>query len=253
MLFSVVTIVRNDRAGIQRTMRSVRSQDFQKYEYILIDGASTDGTLQYINENCGAGTIVSSAPDKGIYDAMNKGLSLASGKYILFMNAGDTFADADTLTKVSQHLGDADVVYGDAIEILDGIEFKKKSRGIENINSGMFANHQSIYYKIDFARKFNILYELKYKIAADYAFTCRFIASGATSKYFSEWLCKFDMQGASNKNKKLGREENWRIQREILGVKLHQRILNRCRYVAAALLSAWIPGIYARGRYAQRN
>lgn len=114
--FSIITIVYNDAVGLERTFKSVQSQTHKNYEHIIIDGASTDGTSAVIEKYRDDKTRVTSEPDKGIYDAMNKGLRLVEGDYFQCLNAGDTYALVDNLENISTllHAHHADVIYGDS-------------------------------------------------------------------------------------------------------------------------------------------
>src|SRR5512147_620337 len=94
---SIITVVRNDHAGLAITMDSVAAQDYADREYVIVDGASTDGTVEVIRRRAAEVTRWISEPDSGIYQAMNKGVRAAAGEYVCFMNAGDRFASADTL------------------------------------------------------------------------------------------------------------------------------------------------------------
>ncbi len=97
---SIITIVYNDAKGLERTIKSVINQTFTDYEYIIIDGGSTDGTIEIIKKYSAQITKWISEPDKGIYDAMNKGIKMADGEWISMMNAGDIFADSHVLRQV---------------------------------------------------------------------------------------------------------------------------------------------------------
>ncbi|WP_370526631.1 glycosyltransferase [Pedobacter sp. HDW13] len=97
---TVITIVYNNVRDIERTLKSVLNQTYKKIEYIVIDGASTDGTLQVVEQYKNQVSKIVSEPDKGIYDAMNKGLAIATGDYVLFMNSGDELYDQHTVEDV---------------------------------------------------------------------------------------------------------------------------------------------------------
>ncbi|QEC52081.1 glycosyl transferase family 2 [Anseongella ginsenosidimutans] len=114
---SVITVTFNCRELLPRTLESVQAQAFSSIEHIIVDGASTDGTLELIRENEAYLGAWISEPDKGIYDAMNKGLRMARGKYVLFLNAGDTFYSEGTLLEVfsAPAAGEASIVSGEAI------------------------------------------------------------------------------------------------------------------------------------------
>src|ERR1700722_6602734 len=117
-LLSVITIVYNNVKGIERTMLSVLSQTYPNIEYIVVDGLSNDGTLGVIMKYENRIAKFSSEKDDGIYDAMNKGLDLATGDYVIFMNSGDEFFDADTVAAVFASGDDADIYYGET-EMID--------------------------------------------------------------------------------------------------------------------------------------
>lgn len=118
---SVITVCYNAGASIETTLVSVASQSYSNVEYIVVDGASSDSTLDIIDKFKDNIDIFVSEPDSGVYDAMNKGVSLASGDYIIMMNAGDTFFNSDTLTRAAALMTDpeVDVYYGDCVEILE--------------------------------------------------------------------------------------------------------------------------------------
>ena len=113
-LFSIITITFNAAGTLPATLRSVELQTFTDYEYLIVDGASTDGTVA-IAQHSAAVSSVTSEPDKGLYDAMNKGLRKARGCYLVFLNAGDAFHEPDTLQKIADSIekNDSDIVYGE--------------------------------------------------------------------------------------------------------------------------------------------
>ncbi len=111
-LISIITIVKNDREGLRRTLASVACQSFTDYEHIVIDGGSVDGGVAVIHAHAGRLSHWISEPDGGIADAFNKGLRLASGQWLNFLNAGDCFVDADVLARVVPHLPEAAIVTG---------------------------------------------------------------------------------------------------------------------------------------------
>src|SRR5476651_1350657 len=119
---SVITIVYNNVRDIERTMLSVLNQTFGNIEYIIIDGASTDGTLEVIKRYQNRIAKLISEKDEGIYDAMNKGLTIATGDYVLFMNSGDEFYATDTVEKVFASAPGADIYYGETEMMSDNDE-----------------------------------------------------------------------------------------------------------------------------------
>ena len=108
---SIITINYNNLAGLQRTVESVMSQTWQEFEYIVIDGGSTDGSAEYLESQTDKITYWGSESDTGIYNAMNKGIAKATGEYLLFLNSGDHFNDTFSLQKVQKQLINEDVIY----------------------------------------------------------------------------------------------------------------------------------------------
>lgn len=118
MRITVVTVCYNAEALIEETIKSVLAQTHDELEYIIIDGKSTDATMDIVRKYASGISKIVSEPDKGIYDAMNKGIALATGEYINFMNAGDTFSSPDAVKKVAERIAaDCDIAYGDSIMI----------------------------------------------------------------------------------------------------------------------------------------
>lgn len=112
MKFSIITVNYNNREGLRRTIQSVINQTYTDYEYIIIDGESDDGSVDVIKEYGSHITYWVSERDKGVYNAMNKGILQAKGTYINFMNSGDTFFDQNILAKVSHEISDVDILVG---------------------------------------------------------------------------------------------------------------------------------------------
>ena len=127
MKLSIITVNLNDKEGLKRTMDSVFSQSFTDYEYIVVDGGSTDGSVELIIE---AGDKVAkwvSEPDTGIYNAMNKGIGMASGEYVNFLNAGDWYVDG-ILNDIFSKNRNADILYGDQYFIREGGKLQLKTK-----------------------------------------------------------------------------------------------------------------------------
>ena len=186
--FTVVTITYNAEKVVQRTLQSVLTQTYEDVEHLIIDGASTDGTLAlaqaYKRESdasgCGHKVIVRSEPDEGIYDAMNKGLTQAAGNYVVFMNAGDFFPQADTLEQIARRcrLNELPsdelpaVLYGDT-NIVDGegrFLHPRRLRPPQQLSwrsfrHGMLVCHQAFYARTDLAK--NLQYDTRYRYSAD--------------------------------------------------------------------------------------
>lgn len=108
---SIITVNYNNLIGLQKTVESVRSQTWQEFEHIIIDGCSTDGSTIYLEQNTNLFTYWVSEQDKGVYHAMNKGIAKATGTYLLFLNSGDHFFSTKSLEKHSQEINDKDIIY----------------------------------------------------------------------------------------------------------------------------------------------
>jgi len=185
-LVSVITVVLNDNRHIASTIESVLSQTYQNREYIIIDGGSTDGTVDIIRKYENELSYWMSEPDKGLYDAMNKGTCLAKGEWISYMNSGDLFSSNDILNKIFSdnynYIYNKDVIYSDVIAKMEK-EFKyRKARKIRSFWRGLPFSHQSHFVKTSLAK--NKLFNLEYKISADYDFLYSVYKNNASFYYF---------------------------------------------------------------------
>ena len=220
------------------------------FEWVIVDGGSTDGTAQLAMGLDEAYASAVSQPDKGIFDAMNKGLERAAGTFVVFLNAGDSFANAGVLKRVSKDLSSnsVDFLYGDSLEAFAGDRLSYKvAKGHGRLNYGMFACHQAMYYRRSMIG--DQRYDSRFRIAGDYCFTAQFLLKNPRVLRLHEPLCVFDLTGASVVNKRRGRVENWVIQRDILGLSLPRRITIRGAYLASALLSGRFPRFYKMLRF----
>lgn len=197
---AVVTINYNDVKGLRETCRSVMSQDMRPAEWIIVDGASSDGTQEFLPTLTEHATKIVSEPDKGIYDAHNKGAKLATAPWVMFLNGGDTLAETGTLTALTRTLaeaGDAAVVYGDVI-IFDGAgkEFYRRGRPIGFLRLNNMTSHQSCIYRREIFD--NNPYDLDFPICADYDLHCRLYAAGARFKYVPLAIARYLAGGSSD-------------------------------------------------------
>lgn len=247
-LFSVVTIVYNDVKNISRTIESVINQNFDGVEYIVVDGASTDGTSDKIKPYLSRISSYFCEKDSGIYNAMNKGLQLVKGDYVLFMNSGDIFSDPFVLERISECIGDSQpaLVYGNYQESLEGkIISKRQCRESDKIWWGPVASHQSTFYNVSFLRRYGLKYDESYRIAADYNLTLKVITlSNGNVLKTNICVSDFDISGASNTNQDRGLAEANRARHEVLKWgKL------RCLALKFLLLSARYTKRFARPVY----
>lgn len=166
---TIVTVCYNAVATIEKTILSVINQSYNDIEYIIIDGGSTDGTTKIINKYQENIDYYVSESDKGIYDAMNKGICAATGEWVNFMNSGDVFFDLSTLQEVNDQIAQhssVDIFYGEVAYNYSFGQRIKYSRHIEHLKHDMVFSHQSCFIRTDLMKK--NLYNLKYKYSADY-------------------------------------------------------------------------------------
>lgn len=199
-LFSVITINYNNAAGLKQTISSVVSQSFPDFEFIVIDGLSTDGSIACVEAEPRINSWLSES-DKGIYDAQNKGILKASGDYLLFLNSGDVLVNKDVLQKVSTHLvSRQSFYYGNLILQKNGILENHVAPEVIDIDFILNSTfwHPCVFIKSNLFKDFG-LYNTSFKIAGDYEFFVRcLIKPGITSAYLNEFITLFDGSGLSN-------------------------------------------------------
>jgi putative colanic acid biosynthesis glycosyltransferase len=252
-LFSIVTVVLNDREGLLESASSVQSQSCTNYEWLIIDGDSSDGTRELSRELANKRCRFLSEKDKGIYDAMNKGVLLARGTYLIFMNGGDTFADRDVLAKIVDSLQNIDhkpdFLFGDAYELTESEErLIKKANSPRMISYSMFTHHQAMLYRRAFAEG-TLSFEKSYRIAGDYDFTARFLMRGASTHYLGFPVCTFKRGGLSMTSAEVGRREALRVQKNVLKLSTARRLLNLTGFKSAALLKKYGRRFYDKLRF----
>lgn len=197
-LVSVVTVTYNAQEFLEETLLSVISQSYPAIEFLIIDGGSTDGTLEIVEKYRDKVDVFVSEPDDGIYDAMNKGIRRAKGEWLNFLNAGDVFASNDIIDKLTQNLKnpETDIIAGDRYVLENGEKILQTAKGIEDFwTKGSPCFHQSM-----FIRKRAIAdrgYNLCYKLSADYEFMVRSVAEKKNFDFVHFPLSIFLEGGAS--------------------------------------------------------
>ena len=205
---TVVTVCRNVREQLRLTMASVAEQTYGEIEYVVVDGASDDGSTELIEGASFPGEYRwVSERDKGIYDAMNKGAAMATGEWILFMNAGDCFADKNTVARLMAGApADADVVYGDVIKRgPDGTEYVKKASAMADSHRMLFC-HQSAMVRRELMLRHP--YDLKHRFSADFKFFKTLFKEGRRFVKLDMAVARFDTGGVSNTQRSRGLADN---------------------------------------------
>lgn len=237
--FSVITCTFNAAGTLERTLRSVLDQDFQQIEHIIIDGASTDGTMRLVGKYQSESAfrtpshrvIAVSEPDGGLYFAMNKGLRIASGDYVVFLNAGDTFAASNTLNTVASAVrGCIDlpaVVYGDT-DIVDGEGRFLRHRRLappekltwKSFLKGMLVCHQAFYARTDIAR--DTPYDTSLRYSADVDWCIRVMREGQRRglelRRVHAVVANYLAEGMTTANHRASLKERFRVMRRHYGL-----------------------------------
>ncbi len=195
---SIITVNLNNAVGLEKTIRSVISQTFSDYEYIIIDGGSTDGSVEVIKKYADKITYWVSEPDKGIYNAMNKGIKVAKGEWLYFLNSGDRLYDDSVLEKIfSSNIEKYDFVYGNVKRIPSNNVYAGEFTYEKLLNQNIA--HQSVFQKKKLFKEIG-KYDEKYKIAADYAFNIRAFEKLYSHVYLPIIIAEYDENGLSSTN-----------------------------------------------------
>ena len=223
MKITIVTVTYNCSRILEKTIKSVISQTYKEIEYIIVDGGSTDGTIEIIKKYDSKIAKWISEPDKGIYDAMNKGIDMATGEWINFMNAGDMFYSNITLSNIfNKDYSGFDFIYGDRIYVnKDGQKYEKPLLFFETTKYCPTKGccHQSTFVKKNIAIKYK--FSLEYKFSGDYEMMYRIYKSNGRFLYRPIVVALYDVTDSlSAKNRFLGRKED----AQLLGLK------KNCKY-----------------------
>ncbi|MCI8825819.1 MAG: glycosyltransferase [Lachnospiraceae bacterium] len=225
-LFSIITVCYNEGLNIERTIKSVEQQKYHNFEYIIIDGKSVDQTISIIESHKKLlekklNFILLSEQDEGIYNAMNKGITLASGKWLLFLNAGDYFYDEYVLEKVSKYdCENIDIIYGDYISQIYNLYMYRKCLSLNEMKVHMPFCHQSVFILNSIIK--NKKYNEIYRIASDYDFFLSCYCEKKNFKYIELPVSVFVLDGTSSDSVKL--------YKETLDIRFKQGVLSKEDY-----------------------
>lgn len=215
--FSVITVCYNAEATIEDTIQSVISQTYHHVEYIIVDGASKDRTMSIVNRYREHIAIVVSERDKGLYDAMNKGIGLATGDYLCFLNAGDSFHEDDTLQQMVHSIHTPqlpDVLYGET-ELVDHEGHFLRMRRLsapevltwKSFRQGMLVCHQAFFPRRDLVMP----YDLRYRFSADFDWCIKIMKKSKVLHNTHLTLIDYLAEGMTTRNHKASLKERFRI------------------------------------------
>ncbi|MCM1093252.1 MAG: glycosyltransferase [Bacteroides sp.] len=216
-LFTIITVTYNAQNTLPPTLKSVAEQSCRLFEYIIMDGASSDKTLKIAIDAAIPEARVYSSPDKGIYDAMNKAMQIAKGDYLIFLNAGDSFHTADTLELIARTIIDADypgIAYGQTDLVDSSRKFiaprhltAPETLTLKSFAEGMTVCHQAFIVN----RKLAQLYNLKYRYSADYDWCIRCLQRSRRNCYIPEVLIDYLVEGETTRHRRASLWERFRI------------------------------------------
>ncbi len=235
-LFSIITITFNAESTLEPTLRSVVAQQENDYEYLIVDGASKDGTVALARQyDCV--TRIISEPDRGLYDAMNKGINAATGEYLVFLNAGDSLYAPDTLKKLHDFIGEnrPDILYGETAIVDSDRRFIAMRRlktpeklSWKSFRMGMLVCHQAFIVRRELAP----LYDLSYRFSADFDWCIRCMKKARTIANTHLTLINYLNEGVTTRNHKASLKERYRIMVKYYG------------FISVSLLHLWFAARY---------
>ena len=209
--FSIIVVSLNTKIDLIKTLNSIFKQKYKKYEIIVIDGLSTDGSIEYIRKLKNKNICKIIARDKGIYDAMNKGIKKAKNKWTIFLNSGDTFYNSFTLLNVKKLIEkkpNSDLIIGKNV-LADEIKAMTKFKEMDENTTHSVFSHQSIYFKTQLLKKRN--FDIKFKIAADFDLLKYFYKKKFVFGYCDNILSISKPRGISDKMRFIAHKEFYLI------------------------------------------
>ena len=218
MKISIVTVVLNDAVGLKKTAESLENQSCTDFEWIVIDGGSSDGGVDLIKDNVLLSPLVISEIDDGIYDAMNKGIANSRFEYIMFMNAGDTFAHKHVIKNLLGFVNRfclLDVILGGTYQKIQNCVYYRPPKNIRWIFSGLPSFHQSIVFRTSLLKSYP--YNLGYPILSDYEWLARQCTIGIRVGYLNCVVSNYSVGGASYTNLWQKFKDAYKVKSDVLG------------------------------------
>lgn len=215
--FSIITVTYNAAKVLEDTIQSVVTQTYKNIEYIIVDGASTDGTMGIVERYKSRIAKVVSEPDKGLYDAMNKGIGMATGDYLCFLNAGDSFHEDDTLQLMVHSINGTelpDIFYGETaiVDAAGHFLHMRRLQAPEHLNWKSFKQGMLVCHQAFFARHTIVEpYDLKYRFSADFDWCVRLMKKAHTLHNTHVTIIDYLDEGMTTRNRKASLKERFRI------------------------------------------
>ncbi len=239
-LFTVITVTYNAEKTLMRTLKSVQEQNYLHIEHIIVDGKSTDGTVQLIREHTTKQTKWISEKDNGIYDAMNKATAMATGTYVCYLNAGDTFYDKQSVEKIiatAQQYHHPDILYGETVVVNNDGRFLHNRRlkapeklHWQSFKQGMLVSHQAFIAR----RSIFEPYDLTYRFSADIDWCIRLIKKSQSIVNTHQVMIKYLNEGITTSNRRASLKERYKIMTKHYGAI--STLLHHAWFVVRAVL-----------------
>lgn len=250
---AVVTVCLNDLPGLKATFESIQAQVQPPQQWIVADGASSDGTREWLQSIQWSTLSWTSEADGGIYKGMNRGLRQVNAEYVLFLNSGDVLSAPDVLEAVADSLAAANprpsLLYGDCFEVDSrGVNHLRRARPPWWAWLGMPTTHQAMYFRTD---TLTGGFDTHFRLSGDYAAVTRmYLANrGADFKHLPKPLCRFQLGGRSDQQRKAFLRENLEIRRRVLGMGAGPAVALHAAHHAQGWIKRHVPAVHRLMRY----
>lgn len=211
---SIITITYNNCKGLEKTVQNFKQLNYTHKEMILVDGNSNDASIDFLKTIQSDDIKIISEPDKGIYDAMNKGIDLAEGDWCIFMNAGDVFSSSEILNHIPWENIKADVIYGNCIIHYDGgFQREMKAKNLNQLWKGLSFSHQSVFVKTHLLKENH--FDLEFKYCADFYQLFSLYRQKKSFYYFDKTIAKIEAGGVSDQKRYKATNEVYKINKKL--------------------------------------
>jgi putative colanic acid biosynthesis glycosyltransferase len=250
----IFTVCFNNLDGLKKTYSSLKKISSQNYRWIVIDGNSTDGTVNWLKDLDEPCLDFISESDRGIYDAMNKAiryLEKISAGYFIFMNSGDEFYDINVLDKIHNQNKNNVIIYGDYNDVYSDCKSTiKKAKNPNHLTKGMLTSHQAIFFSVNEYK--NLFYDFNYKLSGDYDYIIRAFEIARLKQLsvvkLDAIICNFYLDGVSVLNRKQALKEDYQIRRKTLHLDFLSASMLFLAHLTHFYLKKKMPGFFNKRR-----